>query len=186
MNEQTGKVMVVSPFANQHTEVARRDGNAIADSASAREMSEVQGMILLAKKYPRDEKVAMDKILNACCRETLAECSTYQYARGGTDVTGPSIRLAEAIAQNWGNLQFGVRELEQRKGESTVEAFAWDVETNTRQSKVFQVSHIRATKAGSKLLTDPRDIYEMVANQGIAVCVHASSASSPETSWTQP
>lgn len=109
---------------------------------------------------------AMDRILNACTRATLAEGALYAYARGGTTISGPSIRLAEAIAQNWGNLQFGIRELEQRNGESTVEAFAWDIETNTRQVKVFQVPHVRHTRQGQKKLEDPRDIYELVANQG--------------------
>ncbi|MDT1904179.1 hypothetical protein FPK34_26285, partial [Acinetobacter baumannii] len=56
--------------------------------------------------------------------------------------------------------------LSSENGESTVEAFAWDVETNTRQTKVFQVPHIRYTRNGSKKLTDPRDIYELVANNG--------------------
>jgi hypothetical protein len=65
-----------------------------------------------------------------------------------------------------GQHPFGIRELEQRNGESTVEAYAWDVETNTRQVKAFQVQHKRHTKQGSYALTDPRDIYEMVANQG--------------------
>ena len=32
------------------------------------------------------------------------------------------------MAQAWGNMQFGIRELDQRNGESTVQAFAWDVE----------------------------------------------------------
>ncbi|WP_279449495.1 hypothetical protein [Aeromonas hydrophila] len=81
-------------------------------------------------------------------------------------MTGPSIRLAEALAQAWGNMQFGIRELEQRKGESIVEAFAWDVETNTKQLKIFTVPHIRHTKNGQKRLEDPRDVYELVANNG--------------------
>lgn len=104
----------------------------------------------------------------ACQRPGLAESALYSYARGGTAITGPSIRLAEAIAQQWGNLQFGIRELEQRAGESTVEAYAWDIETNTRQSKVFQVRHKRFTKQQKDGydLKDPRDIYELVANQG--------------------
>ncbi len=114
----------------------------------------------------RDPIDATDRILRACTRPTLAEGALYSYSRGGSEVTGPSIRLAEALAQSWGNIQFGIRELEQRNGESTVEAYAWDLETNTRQVKIFQVGHVRHTKAGSKRLTDPRDIYEMVANQG--------------------
>jgi hypothetical protein len=81
-------------------------------------------------------------------------------------VEGPSIRLAEVIAQNWGNLSFGVKELEQREGESVAMAYAWDLETNVRQEKVFTVKHSR--KAGGKIkkLDDPRDIYELVANNG--------------------
>ena len=70
------------------------------------------------------------------------------------------------MAQAWGNMTFGIRELEQKNGESTVEAFAWDTETNTRQVKVFQVPHIRHTRSGSYALKDPREIYELVANQG--------------------
>lgn len=157
MNEErtTGAMMAPSSPAN-----------ALVETASRREMAEVQGMIVLAKQFPRDEKRALDKIINACSRPTLAEVAVYEYARGGTPVTGPTIRVAEMIAQCWGNLQFGIRELEQRNGESTVEAFAWDLETNTRQSKVFQVPHLRHTKQGTTVLKDPRDIYEMVANQG--------------------
>ncbi|GAT33265.1 hypothetical protein TSACC_21678 [Terrimicrobium sacchariphilum] len=122
--------------------------------------------MVIAKRFPRDQKTAFDAIMNACDRPTLANSALYSYSRGGSDITGPSIRLAEALAQNWGNIQFGIRELEQRGGESTVEAFAWDIETNTRQVKVFQVKHERHTRQGVKRLTDPRDIYELAANQG--------------------
>lgn len=146
---------------------AGRGGNAIADTSREREVAEVKGMMLIAKQFPRDERGAMDRILNACQRRGLAERATYSYARGGTEITGPSIRLAEVIAQHWGNIVSGIRELEQRSGESTVEAFAWDIETNRRESRVFQVSHWRYKKDGTGYrLTDPRDIYEMVANQG--------------------
>lgn len=131
-----------------------------------RALAEVQGAIVLAKKFPRSPKEALDRIKIACQRPGLADQSLYSYARGGTDITGPSIRLAEAIAQNWGNLQFGIKELEQRNGESTVEAFCWDMETNVRQVKAFQVKHERHTKKGKYALEDPRDIYEAVANQG--------------------
>ena len=134
--------------------------------AASREMAEVQAAVVMARRFPRDEMRAIEKIRNACSRPTLAESAVYQYSRGGSDVSGPSIRLAEAIAAAWGNLQFGVREVEQRNGESTCEAFAWDVESNTRVVKSFKVSHIRHTKKGDVFLTDPRDIYEMVANQG--------------------
>lgn len=140
--------------------------NAAAAVAMTREMAETLASVQMAKTFPRNEIAARDRILNACTRQTLAAGACYTYNRGGTDVTGPSIRLAEMLAQNWGNITFGIRELEQRNGESTCEAFAWDMETNARQTKVFQVSHIRHTKKGDYPLTDPRDIYELVANNG--------------------
>lgn len=154
------------PTANPFQATKGKPQNAIAESSAQREAQEVQAMMVIAKRFPRDQVQAMDRILQACTRPTLAEGALYSYSRGGSDVTGPSIRLAEAIAQNWGNIQFGIRELSQSSGESTVEAFAWDIETNTRQVKVFQVPHIRYTRNGTKKLEDPRDIYELVANQG--------------------
>ncbi len=90
----------------------------------------------------------------------------YEYPRGGTKVSGPSIRLAEALAQNWGNIDYGIMELEQKAGESSVMAYAWDLETNTRQTKIFTVKHERKAKGTVTKLNDARDIYEMVANQG--------------------
>lgn len=141
-------------------------GNASTIVAQSREMAEAVAAVQMAKLFPRNVVAARDNILNACRRPKLAQIACYTYARGGTEVSGPSIRLAEAISQCWGNMATGIRELEQRNGESTCEAFAWDLESNKREVKVFQVPHIRHTRKGDTLLTDPRDIYELVANNG--------------------
>lgn len=132
-----------------------------------REAQEVQMAMYVAKKFPRDEVEAYNRIMRACQRKSLAEQSMYEYPRGGQKITGPSIRLAEALAQNWGNIDFGIMELDQKDNESSVMAYAWDLETNTRQTKIFQVPHTRySRRKGNEKLTDPRDIYEMVANNG--------------------
>lgn len=136
------------------------------EMAVSRQTQEVQAAMVIAKRFPRNEVESYGRIMNACKRKSLAEQAMYEYPRGGTKVTGPSIRLAEAMAQSWGNLDYGIIELEQRNGESQVMAYAWDLETNTRQTKIFTVPHIRSTKQGNIPLTDPRDIYELVANQG--------------------
>lgn len=158
----------MNPFAVA-TQQTTQSG-AIAQTDQHRAIAEVQAAMMIARANPRNPVAAMDRILNSCTRPTLANAAVYQYSRGGADVTGPSIRLAEAIAQQWGNMQFGIREVEQRKtaggSESTVQAYAWDVETNTRREVTFTVPHERHTKQGKKSLTDPRDIYELVANQG--------------------
>lgn len=136
------------------------------EMVTSRQMQEVQGQIIMAKKFPRNEIESYNRIMRACQRRSLAEKAEYEYPRGGQKITGPSIRLAEVAAQNWGNIDFGIVELEQKNGESQVMAYAWDLETNTRQTKIFSVPHIRSTKKGNIPLTDPRDIYELVANQG--------------------
>lgn len=133
---------------------------------STREAQEVQAAVFMAKQFPRNENESISRILRSCDRIGLAMKATYSYPKGGSKVTGPSVRLAEAIAQAWGNIQFGVEELEQRDGESVCRAYCWDIETNTRECKTFAVKHQISTKNGMKVLTDPRDIYELVANQG--------------------
>lgn len=133
---------------------------------SNRAVAEVQAALAIARMNPRDQRAAMDRILNACTRPSLAQSAVYSYARGGSEITGPSIRLAEAVAQQWGNMQFGIRELSNHGGKSEVQAFAWDVETNTRREVTFTVPHIRSTRKGTYKLEDPRDIYELIANQG--------------------
>lgn len=156
--------MVKNPF--QQTTASEVLPNTMTEVKSQREASEIQAMVFMAKQFPRNQIQAADRILNACTRQTLADSAVYSYPRGGQNIEGPSIRLAEVLAQNWGNLDFGIRELSQENGVSTVEAYAWDLETNVRQAKVFQVAHKRMARVGTKTLTDPRDIYEMVANQG--------------------
>lgn len=141
-------------------------GGALAMASASREMEEVKGQIFMAKQFPRNVFQAEQRVLDTCCRPALAQVAMYQYPRGGQRVTGPSIRLAEAIAQNWGNLSYGIQELEQREGESVAKAFCWDLETNVRQEKVFTVKHSMKAKGTIKKLEDPRDIYEKVANDG--------------------
>jgi hypothetical protein len=162
MTNQQTSTPVNNPFA-----VSVASTQAVQTAvASARAAQEVQAAMVVAKKFPRDQAAAFNRILQACRRKNLAEAAIYTYPRGDTKVEGPTIRLAESIAQNWGNIDFGIVELEQRDGESTVMAFAWDLETNTRQTKVFTVKHERWTKKQVYPLEDPRDIYEVTANQG--------------------
>lgn len=156
--------VVLNPFGAAPAQMS--EGGALQTSDAARSVAEVQAALMIARMNPRDQRVSMDRIINACTRPSLAESAIYSYPRGGQTVTGPSIRLAEAIAQQWGNMQFGIRELSSNSKQSEVQAFAWDVETNVRREVTFTVPHIRYTRRGGQKLEDPRDVYEMVANQG--------------------
>lgn len=136
----------------------------------ARENTEVMALAMMAKRFPRDVIVVCDRIKNAFTRVTLAEKAQYQFARGGSDIVGPSIRAAEAMAQQWGNMSSGWREISRTVGAdgvgvSEVEAFCIDYESTSRESIQFVVRHWRDTKAGGYKLKDERDIYELCANQ---------------------
>lgn len=157
---------MTNPFIEDTNIQNREENNVIAQAMSSRYVQEVQGMIIMAKKFPRDQFQAYNRIIEACKRKSLAEVAQYEFPRGGEKVTGPSIRLAEVLAQNWGNISTGIIELEQNYGESKVMAFAWDLETNYREERIFTVKHERKAKGVIKKLDDPRDIYELVANLG--------------------
>ena len=154
-----------NPFGSEVAAVRGPIG-ALANAEQQRVIAEVQAQMIMARTNPRDQKMCMDKILNDCTRVSLAEKALYQYGRGGAAVSGPSIRLAEAVAQRWGNLASGMREISRQNGYSECVAYAWDLETGYRDERQFQVRHWRDTKQGGYAVTEERDIYEMIANMG--------------------
>lgn len=167
---------VSNPLAQSGNFAAATQDNTMGAVASAGEIARVQAQLVYAAQAGRNPRRAVDNMLTEFQIPELASVSLYQYARGGSDITGLSIRAAEAMAVAWGHMDFGMRELDQKPGESTVEAFAWDFVTNVRRSITFRVPHYRDTKQGRKKLEDSRDIYEMVANQAsrrIRACILA-------------
>lgn len=135
----------------------------------SRELAEMQTRYLMAQQFPRDERKALDGVVNAFSIPAVAERAEYEYARGGTDISGASIHAAQAIAQQWGNIEFGWRELSRGVGHdgvefSEIEAYAVDLQGRVPSRITFPVRHWRDTKRGGYKLTDDRDIYEATAN----------------------
>ena len=137
----------------------------VGAALATRQAQEVQAAVVMAKRFPRDWVDVESKLIMSCKRPKLAEIAVYEYPRGGTKVTGPSIRLAEAAAQAMGNIDFGWTEIQRLEDESICTAYAWDIENNIRRATTFSVPHYRDTRQGKKRLIDDRDIYEMCANQ---------------------
>lgn len=133
---------------------------------ASRAVAEAQGKLIIAKKFPRDEVAAFNKVAEACQRKGIAEKAFFSYSRGGGIVSGVTIRFAEELARIWGNIDYGIKELSQEVGKSEMQAYAWDMETNTISVQNFTNPHIREVKGTSKALTSQRDIYESNANMG--------------------
>lgn len=153
-----------NPFARDHLPEHVSAGTVSIESERA--ISEAQGKLVIAKRFPRDQARAYQRVVESCSRPNFAAGAEYAFPRGGQTVRGPSIRLAEELARIWGNLDYGTRELSRKDGVSEMEAYCWDLETNTISSQKFTVRHIRDTKAGGKALSEERDVYELTANQG--------------------
>jgi len=141
-----------------------RIGQATAVEQS-RAVAEVHAMVVVAQQMPRNIDRAVREMQRSCSHIAVAEKAFYRYPRGGQQVTGVTITLAEELARCWGNIDYGIAELrrDDAAAESEMMAFAWDMETNTRPRTTFIVPHVRD---GGGRLTGPREVYENNANMG--------------------
>lgn len=96
--------------------------------------AEIDQQIATARAMPRSVKRAMANITGlATLDEESAEECIYALPRGGKPIKGPSIRLAEIIASQWGNCRVAARVVLVDKVEKFIEAEGvfHDLETNT-------------------------------------------------------
>jgi hypothetical protein len=130
---------------------------------SSRAVAEVAAMVRVAQDLPRSIDAAVREMRASCSRLAMARVAFYSFNRGGNDIDGPSADLARELARCWGNMTYGTNEIGQDRvaGESEMQAWAWDVQTNTRRAISFVVPHVRVTNKGQNRtdLTDPADIY---------------------------
>lgn len=130
----------------------------------SRAVAEVQAAVLVAQQCPRDVQAAIASMRVSCGLMGLAERAFFRYNRAGSQITGPTVHLARELARVWGNIDYGFKELSRESDRSEMLAFAWDQETNARNSISVIVPHGRDTTKGVKELTELRDIYENNAN----------------------
>lgn len=123
----------------------------------ARAVAEVAAAVRVAQEFPRDYDKARDQMRRACSTLALAERAFYSVPNRGS---GPSVHLARELARCFGNMQWGMVELKRddRGGESEMQAFAWDLENNSRSVRSFINPHVRMKGKQRQALTDINDI----------------------------
>lgn len=145
--------------------VKTAEGTGVAIEAHKAQI-EMMMQFRVAKEFPRDMKMVGDKAIAEAQRPALAELAEYSYSRGGTEISGASIRLLESLARCMGNIRSGWEVLEANAEKSSIRAYAVDMENNTVAEVKFSVKHWRALRNNKGYaLTDERDIYELCANQ---------------------
>lgn len=134
----------------------------------SRAIAQVQAAVVMARQFPRSEQHAIAQMRDACGRIELARRAFFSFNRAGQTVSGATVYLARELARIWGNIDYGLNELKRddEHGQSELQAYAWDLETNSRSTRTFVVQHGRDTKTGRKKLTELRDIAENNNNFG--------------------
>lgn len=138
----------------------------------SRAVAEVQAAVLVAQNMPRSIEACMRSLREACSQFEFADRAFFRMSRGGETVNGPTVHLAREIARCFGNMDYGIKELSRNPkagehGQSEMMAYAWDQETNVRQSNTFIVPWERHTRRqGVVGLTAPNELYENNANMG--------------------
>jgi hypothetical protein len=130
-------------------------------AAIARAQQEVQGAIIVAKRFPRNEDDCRAKLLKACKRTEFAEDAEYNFPRGDQDVAGPSVYLAREAARLWGNIQYGFEVIRDDQETRMIRSFAWDMESNARTIQEDSFRKLIFRKKGGWVEPDERDLREL-------------------------
>ena len=127
---------------------------------------EVQGSIIIAKKFPRNEDQTFAKLMKTCDRTSFAEKAVYSYPRGGQTVSGPSVNLAREAARLWGNIEYGLLVIRDDENSRHIRAWAWDKETNTKTFAEDSFEKVIFRKGKGNIKPDERDLRELTNRRG--------------------
>ena len=142
----------------------------------SRAVAEVAAAVRVAQDFPRDTNRASEAARDLCSRLAVAQRAFYEVPNRGA---GLSVHIARELARLWGNLDYGVRELARNdvRGESEMQAWAWDQQTNTRTVRSFIVPHAKSLRGGGrKDLVDLNDIYlnnQNIGARAVRECIFA-------------
>ena len=85
------------------TQERSNEMHAVAGAAAAK--AEIEAAYVMAERHPRNVEDVRVQIVALCKNPTFAKKARYKKPLGGgKEAVGPSIRMAEALSQLWGNL----------------------------------------------------------------------------------
>jgi hypothetical protein len=130
--------------------------------------AEVDQQVTTARAYPRSLSRAVEHILTlATLDETAANECIYALKRDNKLIKGPSIRLAEIIASQWGNCRVGARVVHVDRFEKFVEAEGIFHDLETNMATTARIRRRISTKSGGTFSED------MIVVTGNAACAIA-------------
>jgi len=143
-----------------------RSQELVPTSMEAEKQHEIQSAIIIAKRFPRNEDQAFEKLTRACKRPSFADEAAYSFPRGKTRVTGPSVNLAREAARVWGNIRYGVSILRDDEDTVLIQGWAWDMEENIKVTAEDSFKKLVYRKDKGWVKPDERDLRELINRRG--------------------
>ena len=101
------------------------------DAFSLITKAEIDVQISTAKAFPRSLTMFIQKATSmATLTEEIAASCSYALPRGGKNLEGPSVRLAEIVCATYGNIRSGARVISNDGKTITAQGICHDLETN--------------------------------------------------------
>lgn len=166
-----------APRGNQ---LARRDfsgssltvASAATDALVAKERANVEARWIMAMRRPRNMDEVRQLMLKECRRPGFADAAVYEIPRGGSKITGLSIRFAEVAVRCMGNLQPEVVTIHDDDETRIVKCSITDYESNITWSRDIT---IRKTVERKQLARGQRPLGERTNSYGDRVFIVAGS-----------
>ena len=134
--------------------------------AAAQAQYEIQSAIVVARRFPRNESQAFEKLMKATQRTSFSEDAMYSFPRGGATVEGPSVNLAREAARVWGNIRYGSEVIRDDDESRQIQSWAWDLETNVKTSAQDDFKKLIFRKGPGWFVPDDRDLRELTNRRG--------------------
>lgn len=131
--------------------------------------AELDQAVVTARQYPRSIDRAMRNIITlATLSEKTATDCVYALPRAGKAIRGPSVRLAEIIAQQWGNCHVGSRIIGVDLADKVVIAEGVFHDLETGMKRISQVRR-RITDKHGKIFNE--DMINVTGNAAAAIAM---------------
>lgn len=131
--------------------------------------AELDQAVVTARQYPRSIDRAMRNIITlATLSEKTATDCVYALPRAGKAIRGPSVRLAEIIAQQWGNCHVGSRIVGVDLADKVIIAEGVFHDLETGMKRISQVRR-RITDKNGKLFNE--DMVNVTGNAAAAIAM---------------
>ncbi len=97
---------------------------------------EMKASVELAKAFPRNIEEIKEAIKEACSNEEFAKQCVVKDDKG--EYYGSAV-LVKFIANEYGNIEFGARQISQNEKEATFSMFCWDIQKNIKKTETCTV-----------------------------------------------